>query len=201
MSYLTPTSELEAVNVLLRAINEAPVNSLEGTLPVDVASAVDTVREVSRDVQSRGWRWNTEVMTLAPDAGGRVLLPTNLLRATPTNSSDRERYVVRGDYLYNRDDNKNTFVFESPVELEVVLFLAFTDLPEAARRYTTLKAARYFQSNQLGSTQMYQMDAPDEMAALTLLQQEETVTSRFNMGTGSRFGRRMLDRRGLWRSY
>ena len=36
---ITPTSELQAVNIMLSTIGEAPVNSITGTTTVDVSTA------------------------------------------------------------------------------------------------------------------------------------------------------------------
>jgi hypothetical protein len=62
---LTPTTKLEAVNVCLTNIGEAPVASLTG-LQVDAQVASSIIDEVSREVQSNGWHWNTEVHTISP---------------------------------------------------------------------------------------------------------------------------------------
>ena len=53
------TTELEAVNIMLAAIGEAPINSLIGTLPVDARIAQSTLTEVNKSVQSEGWSFNT----------------------------------------------------------------------------------------------------------------------------------------------
>ena len=49
---LTRTSKLEAVNIMLSAIGEAPVNSLDPLdgelLPADVSIAVNVLDEVSK---------------------------------------------------------------------------------------------------------------------------------------------------------
>ena len=39
------TTELEAINIMLAAIAEAPINSLTGTLPVDAVTARSTLAE------------------------------------------------------------------------------------------------------------------------------------------------------------
>ena len=51
--------ELPAVNEILASIGQAPVSTLEQTNP-DVAIAYDTLTNVSREVQSEGWIFNTE---------------------------------------------------------------------------------------------------------------------------------------------
>ena len=52
MSITAATTELEAINIMLAAIGEAPVNSLLGTLPVDVKIAQNLLTEQSKSVQS-----------------------------------------------------------------------------------------------------------------------------------------------------
>ena len=55
----TPTTELEAVNIMLSTIGEAPVNNLDSGL-VDAETAETILKNVSRDVQSHGWNFNSE---------------------------------------------------------------------------------------------------------------------------------------------
>ena len=55
------STELDAVNAMQSGIGEAPVNSLTaGQLPADVAVAVNTLREIIREVQLESWHFNTE---------------------------------------------------------------------------------------------------------------------------------------------
>ena len=46
--------ELEALNLLLRAIGSDPVNSLKTNQP-DAANAIDTLNRYRKRVQKRGW--------------------------------------------------------------------------------------------------------------------------------------------------
>ena len=67
-------TELEAVNVLLTTIGEAPVNTLTGKQTTDVAIAQQVLNEVNREVQSRGWHFNTEYdVELIPDTSNNIL--------------------------------------------------------------------------------------------------------------------------------
>jgi hypothetical protein len=47
--------ELQAVNQILASVGQAPVTTLEQTNP-DVSIALDTLRQVSREVQAEGWQ-------------------------------------------------------------------------------------------------------------------------------------------------
>ena len=55
-------TELEAVNTVLATIGEAGVTRLSDDISqvTDQAMAQRTLREVSRDVQSEAWSWNTD---------------------------------------------------------------------------------------------------------------------------------------------
>ena len=59
----TLTTKLEAVNSMLGHIGESPVNSISSTasLPVSAITAVSVLDETSKEVQSEGWQFNTEV--------------------------------------------------------------------------------------------------------------------------------------------
>ena len=75
------TTELEAINVMLSAVGEAPINSLTGTLPVDARQAQSFLNEASKEIQSEGWSFNYEYdVVLTRDAGNSIALPTSALR-------------------------------------------------------------------------------------------------------------------------
>ena len=57
---LTATTELEAVNKMLRAIGSAPITDLTaGQAQTDVAMATAELRDTAREVQSMPWQFNT----------------------------------------------------------------------------------------------------------------------------------------------
>ena len=74
------TTILEAVNVILESIGEEPVNSIDGG-GADASIANRILGEVNREVQSKGWHWNTERETkLVPDNDGNIIIPQNTLK-------------------------------------------------------------------------------------------------------------------------
>ena len=53
------TTLLESVNIVLANLGESPVNTLSGgALPQQVSLALNTIEEVSTDIQSKGWWFN-----------------------------------------------------------------------------------------------------------------------------------------------
>ena len=168
----TPTIELEAVNLMLESSGEPPVNSLEETEGTEAALAVRILEESSRRIQQEGCSFNTTVLQLLPDQEGEVHLPTNTLKATPVD----HRYVERGRKLFDR--LSGSFRIGEPVIAEVVLFLGFDDIPEAARYYIAVTAARRFASRVLGSSELVSLTERDEAEARLAFREAELDANR-----------------------
>ena len=173
------TTELEAVNTILSAIGEAPVNSLSGTLPIDATQAKNLLTEISREVQAAGWHYNSFYeYTLSRDTDNKIPLADNIMRVDlDVNKFSVTTYDVikRGGFLFNKKGN--TFVFDKALDAKVILFLPFSELPENARRYITIRSARIFQDRLLGANTLHGFQARDEANALAILKQEEMDTA------------------------
>jgi len=150
MGIIVPTTELEAVNYLLEAIEEEQVNTLVGTTDPDVAAAQRFLAQALRSLQTPGWEFNTEAEhTLSPDIHGTIAAPSNLVKFTVPGSS----YAIRNSRLYDRQNG--TYSFTEEVTGTAIFFLSFEELPMAARNYVTLLAAFSFQAKR----------APDALVA------------------------------------
>lgn len=168
-----PMTELEAVNVCLTNLGEEPVNSLTGDIPLDAAQALAVVREISLEVQKRGWYFNTEFYALSPDINKHIHLPANTLKVRTHGESRGTPVVQRGKKLYNMTPYKHGFTFDAAQKVRLVLGLDFTDLPQTARSYISIRAARTFQVRQLGDEMNTRDDQNDEQTAYAELEQEQ----------------------------
>lgn len=182
---VTPTSELEAVNLMLAVIGESPINTLNPPAVADAVIAQATLSEVSRAVQTPGWHFNIEEdFTLTPTAFEKeIQLPANCLRVSPTGPDKGADVAQRGNRLYDRE--KHTYQFTKPIKVNMVVLLPFDELPEAARYYIAVRAARVFQARTVGSDALYQFTAQDEAQALSSLRAAEGITGDYNMFTDS----------------
>ena len=183
MANILPLTELDAVNYILKNMGEIPVSTLTGTLPMDASQAQDTLTDISREVQSRGWYFNTERVTLAVNGSDQVPLPTNTLQVRGVDADRSIKVTNRGDLLYNMTPylTGNTWTDRSSINVEIVYGLAFTDLPQSARNYITLRASRVFQVRELGDPINSQEDNQDETRALTELWQEQLRAEPLSM--------------------
>jgi len=175
------TTELEAVNVMLGTIGEMPVNSLDISTVSEVSIASNMLYEVSRELQTIGHSFNEEFDYPLALSEGEIPLPINCLKVVVTGESD---YIIRrGNRLYNRTDH--TYVFTAGVDCTIVFFLPFTDLPQSARNYITLRAARKFQMRILGSEAIEKFTEIDEQQAWLSVVAEEVDQGGFNMGNSA----------------
>ena len=173
-SFLAPTTELGAVNTMLSVIGESPINSLEGDLPADALVAQQVLGEVCREVQSKGWYFNTEhEYPLTPDENGEIAIPSNAVHVDPDLSINVGIAAVpRGTKLYNLNDHN--YVFNGKIYADIVFLLAFTEIPQAARHYITIRASRKFHDRVVGSGTLHDFSEKDELDALTKLQHEDS---------------------------
>ena len=177
MTKPTSMTELEAVNVLLTTIGEQPINSLSGNQTTDVSIARQVLTEVSREVQSQGWHFNTEPdVTLVPDSTNKnITVPIDVARI----DSKYANVVIRGDKLF--DVEERTFVFQDNLKCDIIYFHDFLDLPHVAKKYITSRAARIFSDRSLNSETLHRMLRGDEMQALVNLKEYENDTASHSM--------------------
>lgn len=180
---LIATTELEAVNQMLRAIGESPVNSLSGQ-NVDVVTAQALLRETSREVQSEGWHFNQEdEWDLIPDADdSTITVPSNMIRVDADSDSSVD-LVLRGRELY--DKKNHTYEFDHTISASVMFLLDWTELPECARAYIAVRAARKMQKDMVGSVELDGFKSEDEARARGRLMQEQGDTSDANILSGT----------------
>ena len=178
------TTELECINIMLAAIGEAPVNSLTGTVPVDVRLAQSTLTEVNKQVQSEGWSFNTEIdVTLTRNASNNIVLGTDVLRVdAQTHDHPSIDPIQRGLKLYDRKNN--TFIFDEDLKCTVVYFRSFDELPEQARSYMTIKAARIFVDRFVSDQSLRTYTQEDEIRARSVLMETDLSNADHNMLIG-----------------
>ena len=178
MTITTRTTELEAVNTILSTIGEAPLSTLTGSLPVDGTTAKNILNEISREVQSAGWHFNTQYkVDLTRDTSNKVPIGTDVVRVELSNRYDKSSYdvVQRGNYLFNLA--KNSDIFDQDfTENTLIYLLQFEDLPEQARRYITIRSARVFHDRTLGANTLHKFSSEDEARSLTVMKQAEMAT-------------------------
>lgn len=179
----TPTTQLEAVNLMLRAIGESPVSSLSGDIGVDVVTAKATLATVQRQVQMKGWLFNTEYdFPLLRDVQtGEINIPTNTASVDLHQDlfSGGVDPVSRGTRVYDRANH--TYVFQRDLCCSrIIFYLPFEEMPETARNYIAVRAARVFQDDSTGSRDMHVFKEQDELQALSDFLEDQSEDEDWN---------------------
>jgi hypothetical protein len=190
---LTVTSKLEAINTMLTSIGEIPVSSITNATTNDVSIAIQILDHVSREVQARGWFFNTDInYSLTPNNNNQIELPANALRVELADGYRRHDFVERNRKLYDRVNN--TFTITDNIKVNIVFLLDFSELPEVARHYILVRASRIFQDRMLVSSELHKFHEMDELQSYMSLKEADGDIGRHNILTGNYDVYRVLDR-------
>jgi hypothetical protein len=170
---LTKTTLLQAINTMLSAVGEPPVNALT-TQRADSLIAQTILEEVCREVLTYGWHFNSEdKIVLSPESGTNyIYVSDSVVRIDMDVAYRNYDVVIRGNRLYNRVTN--SYEFFEPITVQRVILMDFDEMPETAKRYVTIRAARIFQDRMVGANTLHAFTAQDEISALARLSEYES---------------------------
>jgi hypothetical protein len=144
-----------------RSMTQAAVTStVETQTNPDVAIALSTLREVSREVQAEGWSFNKEYdFPLTPNSNNEILIPNNVLQMDlnqnyPVNLNRDS--VNRGGKLYDRTAHSYTWDDET-VYVDITWYFDWEDIPTPVQAFIVARAAAIVSSRIIGDPNQYQM--------------------------------------------
>ena len=182
---LTPMTELQAVNLLLSAIGEAAVSSLETATTVEVTQAKNMLSNVNRAAQQKGWHFNTEWdVVLTRDSENLIPLSESILSVYQPG----QLMTIRGrsGSMYAYDLDNNTFVWTKNLNNAVTItLLEFVDSPNTFRQYVTTRAARIFQEEIIGQVSAETVNRQEEAEAYADLLDDDAERAGLNVAYGT----------------
>ena len=178
-------SELEAVNLLLSAIGEAAVSSLETATTVEVTQAKNLLSNVNRAAQQKGWHFNTEWdVVLTRDSDDRIPLSESILSVYQPG----QLMTIRGrsGSMFAYDLDNNTFTWTKNLNNAVTItLLDFIDTPNTFRQYVTTRAARIFQEEIVGQVSAETVNRQEEAEAYADLLDDDAERAGLNVAYGT----------------
>ncbi|WP_085589354.1 phage tail protein [Pseudomonas sp. B14(2017)] len=179
---LYSADELEAVNDMLAAIGESPVNTLEDGSNADVANCRRLLAKVNQEVQARGWTFNIETdATLTPDVFSKLITwEDSFLRVMVDGSAGT--YTNRGGYVYDRTNK--TDEFDDPITVSLIRLKSFSEMPVPFRSYIIAKASRRFNIRFFGASEIEATLQEEENDAWVAVQEYELDYGVNNMLDG-----------------
>lgn len=196
---LSKTTKIQAINTMLSTVGEPPINSLAAQR-ADALIAQNILDEVSREVLTYGWQFNTdEGIYLTPDSNtGFIYVPDTVVRVDMDRNELEYDIVVRGNRLYNRKNN--SYVFSGQIKVVQIYLMDFDEMPETAKRYVTIRAARIFQDRMVGSEKHHAFTLRDEVAALATMNEYENEVGDYTIFDSPDVMRTFI-RQGSYRVY
>ena len=187
--FIFTMTELEAINRMLAAIGQAPVNSVDQTNP-DVAICSRTLKQVSQEVQSEGWTFN-KVYNYPEQPGSQGLIYIHDVNANPgidycmqmdlsqNTMYSRDKQAIpkrRGQDILLFENRSQSFYWGTdPVEVDKTFYYADIGvLPPAAANYIVSKASAQVSFQTVGDVNQYSILAQQENYTRAQLLEFET---------------------------
>jgi hypothetical protein len=175
-------TELQAINIMLAAIGEAAVSSLETATTVEVTQAKKLLSNTNRSLQQKGWHFNTEWdVTLSVNGDGNIPVGNSVLSVLVPGTLTTLRGINGTMHLYDLDNNTFTFTANKTNAVTITL-LEFVDTPQTFRQYAALRAARIFQEEIIGQVSAETINRQEEAEAYADLLDDEADRSGLNAG-------------------
>lgn len=188
---LDGSDELSAINDMLAAIGESPVNSLEGDPNADVANCRRILNQVNREVQSRGWTFNIEE--------GAVLLPDVLSQTIPyapdflkMSSTGGTNYINRQGLVFDRIALTDRFT--GPITVDLIRLREYSEMPDCFRAYIITKSCRRFNIRFFGAGEIEGSLQEQEQEAWAMCNEYELDYGGYNMLGGDAWVGGMINR-------
>ena len=172
--YTVNISQTVAERSLTRAV---VAQQVETPTNPDVAIALNTLREVSREVQAEGWTFNKEYeYPITPDNNDEINIPNNVLQmdlSTTRTTNLSKDSINRGGKLYDRMAHSYKWTDET-VYVDILWEMDWGDIPEPIQAFIVARAASIVSSRIIGDPNQYQMLQQKEAFARAMALEYET---------------------------
>ena len=156
-NYTVNISQTVSSRILTQSI---ATSRIESQTNPDVAIALNTLREVSREVQSEGWSFNKESdYPITPDSSNEVVIANNILQIdlnkTYTQNMGRDS-INREGKLY--DKITHSFVWtDATLYVDIIWYFDWPSIPTIIQSFIIARAAAIVSSRIIGDPNQYQI--------------------------------------------
>ena len=171
------------------SVGESSVNTLTVQSP-EVTIAQSTLRQVCREVQAEGWKFNTEnEYPITLDSNNHCLIPDNVLQIDLNHFKHLNDFdvVKRNDSgtmkLYDLIEHRYNFenTSEGKLYVDIIWMIDFEDIPQVFKDYITQKASRVASTRMVNDPQAAELMVTDEAAARALAIEYDTNQGDYNV--------------------
>lgn len=136
--------KLEAINLMLSHINQAPITTLQGNKTSRILMAENILNTQTKALQMLSYAFNQlNDYPLYPNTEGEIILPKDTLRFDINKKYyDGNNYVPRGNKIYNA--TINSYKINKTLYVNLIKELNFDELPEPAKLYVIMQSSNKF---------------------------------------------------------
>jgi len=126
----------------------------------DVAIALNTLNEVSREVQAEGWSFNKEYdYPVVPNSNKEVIIANDVLQMdlnkNYTQNMDRDA-IYRNGKLYDKTAHSYTWTDEK-LYVDIIWYMSWDSIPTPIQAFIVARAASIVSSRIIGDGNQFQM--------------------------------------------
>ena len=171
------------------SVGESSVNTLTVQSP-EVTIAQSTLRQVCREVQAEGWKFNTEnEYPITLDSNNHCLIPDNVLQIDLNHFKHLNDFdvVKRNDSgttkLYDLIEHRYNFenTSENKLYVDIIWMIDFEDIPQVFKDYITQRASRIAANRMVNDPTLAESMATDEALARSLALEYDTNQGDYNI--------------------
>ena len=171
------------------SVGESSVNTLTVQSP-EVTIAQSTLRQVCREVQAEGWKFNTEnEYPITLDSNNHCLIPDNVLQIDLNHFKHLNDFdvVKRNDSgtikLYDLIEHRYNFenTSEGKLYVDIIWMIDFEDIPQVFKDYITQRASRIAANRMVNDPTLAESMATDEALARSLALEYDTNQGDYNI--------------------
>ena len=171
------------------SVGESSVNTLTVQSP-EVTIAQSTLRQVCREVQAEGWKFNTEnEYPITLDSNNHCLIPNNVLQIDLNHFKHLNDFdvVKRNDSgtmkLYDLLEHRYNFenTSEGKLYVDIIWMIDFEDIPQVFKDYITQRASRIAANRMVNDPTLAESMATDEALARSLALEYDTNQGDYNI--------------------
>lgn len=185
-------TKLGAVNRILRAASEAPLNSLDDIPSNETLLAQTILEEKITDLLVHGVANNTFVREFTPDEDTKkIVLPSNVIAVEAWGHEREGRWMAGRNFITTGtgtevdpfvlfDLDEDTDEFDDSVILRIYIDMKFEELAPPLQLYVTTSASREYEAVTVGDRQQQQILMGEEQIARAKMKAFEIRMKRRN---------------------
>lgn len=170
---------LEAINIVLEAVGEAPIDDILDATFEEAIRAQSYINRATKNLQAKGWWFNRVTVTLTPDGSGYITPPAGYIKLESVQEYRNGSIQIVGGKLFDRFNNTN--IFTSKITATFIIAINFEDMPYYAKDYVAKYAAVQMQEALIGSGEKGGALRNEANVSLAILQQEELALQAYNI--------------------